>query len=51
MGRVNIRAHCKAQLASTSAGATVLGNNSENRNIKDLAVTAMGSISVERPCN
>ena len=51
MGRVSIRAHCKAQLASTSAGTTVLGNNSENRNIKDIAVTAMSTISVERPCN
>ncbi len=51
MGRVSIRAHCKAHLASTSAGTTALGNNSENRNIKDIAVTAMGSISVERPCS
>ena len=51
MGRVSIRAHCKAQLASTSAGTTVLGNNSENRNVKDIAVTAMGSVSVERPCD
>lgn len=51
IGRVSIRAHCKAQLASTSAGTTVLGNNSENRNIKDITVTAMGSVSVERPCN
>ena len=51
MGRVSIRAHCKARLASTSAGTTVLGNNSENRNIKDIAVTVMSTISVERPCN
>ena len=51
MGRVSIRAHCKARLASTSAGTTVLGNNSENRNIKDITVTAMGSVAVERPCN
>ncbi|MBE0626198.1 MAG: hypothetical protein IH606_15430 [Burkholderiales bacterium] len=51
MGRVGIRAHCKAQLASTSAGSTVLGNNAANRNIKDLTVTAMGSVSVARPCN
>ena len=51
MGRVNIRAHCKAQLASTSDGKTVLGNNSENRNLKDLTVTMIGSVSVERPCN
>jgi hypothetical protein len=51
MGRVSIRAHCKAHLVSTSAGATALANTSENRNIKDIAVTSMGSISVERPCN
>lgn len=51
MGRVKVRAHCKARLAATSAGSTVLGNDRENRNIKDLAVTTMGSISVERPCN
>ena len=51
MGTLNIRAHCKAQLAATSAGTTALGNNSENRNIKDIAVTAIGSISVARPCN
>ena len=50
MGSVNIRAHCKAHLASTSAGTTVLGNNSENRNIKDIAVTSIGSVLVERPC-
>ena len=51
MGRVSVRAHCKAHLAATSAGSTVLGNNSENRNFKDLTVTSMGSVSVERPCN
>lgn len=50
MGRVNLRAHCKAQLAVTSDGKTVQGNNTQNRNIKDLAVTVMGSIAVERPC-
>lgn len=50
MGRVSIRAHCKAQLAATSDGKTVLGNNSQNRNIRDIAVTAVGSLSVERPC-
>lgn len=51
MGRVSIRAHCKAQLAVTSDGKTVLGNNTENRSIKDISVTMMGAISVERPCN
>ena len=51
VGSVGIRAHCKAHLASTSAGSTAVGNNGENRNIKDLAVTSIGTISVERPCN
>ena len=51
MGRVSIRAHCKSHLASTSGGSTVLGNNTENRSIKDLTVTVMSTISVERPCN
>jgi hypothetical protein len=51
LGRLTIRAHCKAHLASTSAGATVLGNNGENRSLKNIAVTAIGTISVDRPCN
>jgi len=51
MGTLSIRAHCKAQLAATSAGTTALGNNSENRNIKDIAVTTMGTVSIERPCS
>lgn len=51
MGRVNIRAHCKARLAATSGGATVLGNLGENRKIKDITVTVMSSIAIERPCN
>ncbi|MGP1676264.1 MAG: hypothetical protein ACTS6J_03815 [Burkholderiales bacterium] len=51
MGRVSIRVNCKAQLAMTSDGKTVLGNNRENRGIRDIGVTSMGSISVERPCN
>ncbi len=47
MGGVKIRAHCKAHLASTSDGATVIGSNSENK-----GVTVMGSTSVERvDCN
>lgn len=47
MGGMNIRAHCKAHLASTSDGATVLGNSSENK-----GVTVMGSTNVERiGCN
>lgn len=51
IGKVSIRVHCKAHLASTSAGATVLGNNAENRSLKDITVTAIGSVSVDRPCN
>ena len=51
MGRVNIRANCKARLAATSDGKTVLGNNGENRSLKDISLTAIGSVSVERPCN
>ena len=51
LGGVKIRAHCKAQLAATSDGHTARGNNTENRAIKDLNVTVMGSVSIERPCN
>ena len=51
IGRVSIRAHCKAQLAATSDGTTVLGDNAENRRIKDKGVTVIGAISIERPCN
>ncbi len=50
-GGVSIRAHCKAQLAATSDGKTMLGNNIENRAIKDLNVTVMGSVVIERPCS
>lgn len=51
IGGVHIRAHCKAHLAATSAGITAVGNNVENRNIRDITVTAVGSVSVERPCS
>ena len=58
IGSVTIRAHCKAQLAANSDGQTVtsdgkvvLGNNAENREIENLGVTVMGSLSIERPCN
>lgn len=51
LGWVNIRAHCKAQLAATSDGNTVLGNNTENRAIKNIGLTMIGAISIERPCN
>ena len=50
-GGVNIRAHCKAQLAATSDGKAIRANNTENRKIKDLNVTVMGSVSIERPCS
>ena len=47
MGGLNIRAHCKAQLASASDGTTVIGNSSENK-----GVTVMGSTNVARvDCN
>jgi len=51
LGVVNIRAHCKARLAASSDGKAIRGNNTENRAIKDLNVTVMGSVSVERPCS
>jgi hypothetical protein len=51
LGGVNIRAHCKAQLAANSDGQTVRGNNTENRGIKNLGVTVIGAVSIERPCN
>ena len=50
MGSVNLRAHCKARLALTTAGTTVLGNNVENRSFKDMTVTSAGTVNVERPC-
>ena len=51
MGRLNLRVQCKAQLAMTSDGKTVVGNNAENNAIRDSVVTSMGSVPVERPCN
>ena len=50
LGKVDIRAHCKAQLALTSAGVTAVGNNVQNVNLKNVTVTAIGSYAVERPC-
>lgn len=46
MGGMTIRAHCKAQLASSSeggSGTTVMGNNKDQK-----GVTVMGSTQVER---
>lgn len=51
LGKVNIRAHCKAQLAETSDGNAVVGREPENREIKNLNVTVIGSVSIERPCS
>lgn len=45
MGGFVIRAHCKAHIASSSSGATVLG--SDETDAKD-GVTVMGSTKVER---
>jgi hypothetical protein len=42
MGKLSIRAHCKAHLASATDGVTVLGSNSTNK-----SVTVMGSTQVE----
>lgn len=50
IGSVNIRANCKAQLAETSDGNAVPANSSGNRALKDLNVTVVGSVSIERPC-
>lgn len=51
LGSVSLRVQCKAQLAMTSDGKTVRGDNNENTRIRDVGVTSMGSISVERPCD
>jgi hypothetical protein len=51
MGGMTIRAHCKAKLAATSNGRTVRGYENGNRRIKNIAVTMIGSVSVERPCD
>jgi hypothetical protein len=51
VGGVNIRAHCKAQLAASSDGKAMLSDKTENRGIKNLNVTVMGSVSIERPCS
>jgi len=42
MGSLNIRAHCKAHLASAHDGTTVLGSNADNK-----SVTVLGSTRVE----
>lgn len=50
-GRLHLRAHCKARVAMTSDGKTVRGDNTENRSIRDVVVTMLGSVPVERPCD
>jgi len=42
MGKLSIKAHCKAHLASASDGVTVLGSNSANK-----SVTVLGSTQVQ----
>lgn len=51
LGRLTIRVQCKAHLAMTSNGRTMRGNDAENTGIRDLGVTSVGTISIERPCN
>jgi hypothetical protein len=51
LGKVNIRAHCKARLAATTDGNAALADKVGNRDIKNLGVTVIGSLSIERPCN
>lgn len=51
VGRVRIRANCKAHLAATSAGVTVVANKDKDRSFKDIAVTSMSPIAVEWLCN
>lgn len=43
MGGLTLKAHCDAHIASSVGGATVMGNNTENK-----GVTVMGSTTVER---
>jgi hypothetical protein len=42
MGKLSIKAHCKAHLASASDGVTVLGSNSDNK-----SVTVLGSTQIQ----
>ena len=51
LGVETIRAHCKARLATTSSGSTAQANNMGSRSFRDLAVTAIGRVDVERPCD
>jgi len=50
LGQVTVRAHCKARLAGASDGSVALANESANRSFKDLTVTVVGTVEVERPC-
>lgn len=51
LGRLTVRVQCKAHVAMTSNGRTMQGNDVGSRGIRDLSVTSVGTISVERPCN
>ncbi len=51
VGALSVRAHCKAQLAAHSDGSTARGNSGDNRELKNLGVTVISSIAIERPCN
>ncbi len=51
LGTMSIRVQCKAHLAMTSDGNTMVGDNADSRAMRDLAVTSIGCIPVERPCN
>jgi hypothetical protein len=51
LGKVDIRAHCKAQLAEASDGIGALGKPPRYRDLKNLNVTVAGSVAFERPCN
>lgn len=48
MGGLNIRAHCKAHLASVSSGTTVLGSNSDNKSVTVLGATHVELVGCEQ---
>lgn len=48
MGVLNIRAHCKAHLASAFNGATVLGSNSDNNSVTVLGLTHVELVGCEQ---
>ena len=48
MGGFNIRAHCKAHLASASNGTTVLGSNADNKSVTVLGATHVELVGCEQ---